>query len=729
MSNSHQPARSTSRLGVALSGGGVRASLFALGALAYLVDSRHCERVSEISSVSGGSITNALIAQRCDFNRVSPEEFDRHAAELARAICRGLVPRAFLPVVLVTFSIVAIAVVTLFNLYGDVDSWLSTIGAFVLTLGCIALFGTMLLLRGFALSFFLERRLFGLAGNASTLCGIESSVRHVWCATDLNSSMPVYFTSSGRHLYSPAWGRAAPEKAGTITLADVVRASAAFPGGIPPKKLDVRDFGMSPTPIHRLQQLEQLIFRDVRGDDERPRTLYLADGGVWNNLGTDWFEPGSRSIFTMPMDNHLHSEELLVVDAGAPTPAKRRLPGFSFPFVAEFAVLFRVWLVSYTSTVHSRLSRLPEQARVEHTPGSWATSSASVARMVDAVSAGRQYDTLVWLGDPQHWSGRMTSMGFLRGLVKGRVWKKRWVVLSGHRFHEWSSAVPTTLFSIPSEIAVHLLRHGYISACEAMSPQPQDAHEQLPGIERFTRLLDLEAQRLPGHSQVVALGSKSAWDTISGAELADPLCALMQDLTDVLQRVSERNSIASGQVATMIDEGREHSALIDREIARRRPEWERQDRWIAAWRAMRKGDYGFAVEQLDAIFSTVRISDDSITWSMARDYATALTALGDARAVEVVEAVEKKIGNSEFYPWWFQAQLYASIGCAESCIRCLRSAHDLDRRRTRLLLQTREARADSFARVRNSPEFETFERDVQRAAAENASDEKTPNSG
>ena len=41
-------------LGVALSGGGVRATLFSLGALTALVDSGENHKVKEISSVSGG---------------------------------------------------------------------------------------------------------------------------------------------------------------------------------------------------------------------------------------------------------------------------------------------------------------------------------------------------------------------------------------------------------------------------------------------------------------------------------------------------------------------------------------------------------------------------------------------------------------------------------------------------------------------------------------------------
>jgi hypothetical protein len=52
------------RFAVALSGGGHRATLFGLGVLLALVDRDLNERVSQIASVSGGSIANAFVAIR-----------------------------------------------------------------------------------------------------------------------------------------------------------------------------------------------------------------------------------------------------------------------------------------------------------------------------------------------------------------------------------------------------------------------------------------------------------------------------------------------------------------------------------------------------------------------------------------------------------------------------------------------------------------------------------------
>jgi NTE family protein len=53
--------QSAATIGIAISGGGVRAALYSLGVLVYLVHSGLHDRVRIISSVSGGSIVNAIL--------------------------------------------------------------------------------------------------------------------------------------------------------------------------------------------------------------------------------------------------------------------------------------------------------------------------------------------------------------------------------------------------------------------------------------------------------------------------------------------------------------------------------------------------------------------------------------------------------------------------------------------------------------------------------------------
>ncbi|MDW3182790.1 hypothetical protein [Roseobacter sp.] len=62
-------------LNISLSGGGHRATLFSLGVFAFLIDAGLIGRVREISSVSGGSLTNGIIAAGVTASPKSWDEF------------------------------------------------------------------------------------------------------------------------------------------------------------------------------------------------------------------------------------------------------------------------------------------------------------------------------------------------------------------------------------------------------------------------------------------------------------------------------------------------------------------------------------------------------------------------------------------------------------------------------------------------------------------------------
>jgi hypothetical protein len=80
------------RLGIALSGGGFRATVYGLGALLYLVDSGLNKQVTSISSVSGGSITNGYVAQSCNFQTVTTEEFEKIISDIcSKIVNHGLI--------------------------------------------------------------------------------------------------------------------------------------------------------------------------------------------------------------------------------------------------------------------------------------------------------------------------------------------------------------------------------------------------------------------------------------------------------------------------------------------------------------------------------------------------------------------------------------------------------------------------------------------------------------
>ena len=70
------------RLGLALSGGGFRATLYHLGVVRYLRDAGILSKVTHINTVSGGSILGAHLALNWDRYCGSPEEFDAAAGEV-----------------------------------------------------------------------------------------------------------------------------------------------------------------------------------------------------------------------------------------------------------------------------------------------------------------------------------------------------------------------------------------------------------------------------------------------------------------------------------------------------------------------------------------------------------------------------------------------------------------------------------------------------------------------
>src|SRR6516225_7011539 len=69
------------KIGLALSGGGFRASLYHLGLVRFLRDAGVLPRVTHVTAVSGGSVLAAHLVLNWDRYNGSPNEFDAAAAE------------------------------------------------------------------------------------------------------------------------------------------------------------------------------------------------------------------------------------------------------------------------------------------------------------------------------------------------------------------------------------------------------------------------------------------------------------------------------------------------------------------------------------------------------------------------------------------------------------------------------------------------------------------------
>jgi predicted acylesterase/phospholipase RssA len=72
----------TKRLGLALSGGGFRATLYHLGVVRFLRDAKLLPSITHITSVSGGSILAAHLVQNWDRYSGTDEQFEAVASEI-----------------------------------------------------------------------------------------------------------------------------------------------------------------------------------------------------------------------------------------------------------------------------------------------------------------------------------------------------------------------------------------------------------------------------------------------------------------------------------------------------------------------------------------------------------------------------------------------------------------------------------------------------------------------
>ena len=346
-------------IGVALSGGGHRASLFTLGALLYLVDSGANKRIATISSVSGGSITNGFVAQECDFGNVTSEEFDQVAGNLASRICNETVislsswsVRAYLG----TLILFVISISWLIWVATDIElEW-----KIIVVIALVVLLGLGFMLRGTLAAWLIGKAFFiDSEGRSTTLGGINNrSIGHVLCATDLTSGAPFYFFCGQEwSAYSPLYGKAYMAK---FELGKAVRASAALPGVFTPKLLIPRHWKWAES------------FEGSPQKTRLPELMFLADGGVWNNLGTQYFgrDEEREAPFkytkieaTKEISPNNDPGKLLIVDGSA---VALPIKGWDMlvPFWGELRVLYRIMGLLYTNSVIPRLKHIKEYERV-----------------------------------------------------------------------------------------------------------------------------------------------------------------------------------------------------------------------------------------------------------------------------------------------------------------------------------------------------------------------------
>ena len=228
----------TEGIGLCLSGGGYRAMLFHLGSLWRLSEAGLLARLDRVSSVSGGSITAAVLGagwSELGFDdRGVAEGFEQRVVEPVR----GLASRT------IDEGAIALGILTP-----------ATIGERV--------------------SAALRKHLLG----DRTLQDLPDSPRFVINATNLASGVLWRFSKPYMADY-----RVGTIRSPATPLADAAAASAAFPPVLSPFALELEDAAW-----------ETVDGNDLTGREYRDRVA-LADGGVYDNLGLETVWKRCRTV-------------------------------------------------------------------------------------------------------------------------------------------------------------------------------------------------------------------------------------------------------------------------------------------------------------------------------------------------------------------------------------------------------------------------------------------------
>ena len=259
-------------IGLALSGGGFRATAFGLGCLRALHDTDLLAQVRVVSGISGGSLLAAMWAY-------GPPSFDEFDADVTALLRRGLQAE------------LARRVLSPRHLAKSIPGTLRSLPGLPARRR-----------RTFTRTEALVQALMSRPFGSRTIGDVtHPGLDTVISATDLTTTNAVRF-GSARSSCS-AYGRIVQR----VPVADAVAASAAFPLLLP------------------------ALTRTYHFEDDRAgrqtRTVAMTDGGVYDNLGLSPLLPGRSAAFT----RHVYDlDYLIAIDAGRGRTIKRAgsfLPG------------------------------------------------------------------------------------------------------------------------------------------------------------------------------------------------------------------------------------------------------------------------------------------------------------------------------------------------------------------------------------------------------------------
>jgi NTE family protein len=284
---------------LALSGGGFRATLFHLGALWRLNEVGCLKQLNRITSVSGGSIVNAVLATRwrdLQFDESGiAQNFDKIIAHPVRQFCKKRIDAAISILGLLTWPTVVLAPLGCNILPGNILAWVYD----------------RILFRGVQLK---------------DLPTDSEGPRFIFYATSYQTGVGVRFSRP----YVGDW-RLGLLRSKNIRIATAVAASSAFPPVFAPLRL-----------CTQIEDWDTEAKAPLAGARDLRQCMYFADGGIYDNLGT---EAASRF------------ETVIVSDAGAPFGVARR--GWLF----HFSHFYRISRVREIAMEQARALRIRHLVR------------------------------------------------------------------------------------------------------------------------------------------------------------------------------------------------------------------------------------------------------------------------------------------------------------------------------------------------------------------------------
>lgn len=450
--NDPGPGPGTRDVGITLSGGGHRATVFGLGALLAVADAGLRERTTSIGSVSGGSIANGAVMIGPDFGTAPAAEIEAHIARTVKSIAeRGILQggapatKWYLRALLASIALAAIAL--LVAVVAGILEAPVVVGvgfALFLTFGAVTLW--LFSRRSAATERAIDKELLGDARTSlADQRDRDLSVHHVICTTDMQGGTTFYF--SNRMVYG--WEFGGTTRPASVPLSTAVQASACVPGAFRARVVGLDALSLTPG---TLTPDDHPPHGDVTVD-----RIVIVDGGVYDNMADSWeYGFGNRAGRWRGLGDAQANgaRQLVVVNASSDWNSLRPMPSGGLRF--ELDSLIRSKDVQYdVSTSHRRQalgrSFIDDDNDLD---GVFVQIKDSPYRLVDIFTAKPGWTP----GDKNRWADE--TRGFLDGYgLSAAEWKK---------IADASSAVATTLKPLGTAVCASLLEHGYMLAMANM---------------------------------------------------------------------------------------------------------------------------------------------------------------------------------------------------------------------------------------------------------------------